>query len=260
MKFLTRQKKIWFLLLFILLVAGAFFLAEGLRNQYSFVSPKRGLIVEAIYGLGRVKTHRKYEVKIGVMSKIVNTYVDEGAKAKKGDKLVKFSDFETVTAPFDGTVTKLNFREPEMVFPNTIVLTLEDLRNRYIEVSLEQEGALRVRPGQDAKVLFESIRGFSYKGEVETVFPKEEEFLVHIEIPELTPNILPGMTADVTIDVARDENALLIPVESVSNGTALIRRDGKKLKVPVRIGSVDGNWAQVLDGDIRPGDEALVKE
>ena len=101
---------------------------------------------------------------------------------------------------------------------------MEDLADKYIEVSLEQEGALRVKEGQQVKILFESLRGNVFKGKVQAIFPKNEEFITHIEVEGLGAEVLPGMTADVSITVSTHDDALLVPVSGVSNGVVLVKR------------------------------------
>ena len=231
------------------------------RNQYEYISPKRGKIVEAIYGLGKVKSRRQYDVKIGVMSKVKKVYVQEGQKVKKGDSLLAFDDSGIFKAPFNGTVTNIAFQPPQTVLPQVTALSMEDLADKYIEVSLEQEGALRVKEGQEVKVLFESLRGNVFKGLVTAIFPKNDEFITHIEVEALGPEVLPGMTADVSITVSTHDDALLIPVSGISNGIALVKRQSdKKEKVTIKIGSVDGAWAEVLEGDIRMTDKIVIKK
>ena len=89
---------------------------------------------------------------------------------------------------------------------------------------------------------------------------KDNEFLTHISVEGLKRNVIPGMTADVSIIVGKQKNALLVPVSGLSNGHLLIKRDDKKRKVLVKIGGVDGDWAEVLDGDILESDLVLIKE
>src|SRR5690606_24266453 len=129
------------------------------RSQYTFVSPRQGEVVEAIYGLGKVKTHHKYEIKLGVMTNVQKVFVQEGELVQKGEPLIQFTDSPIFRAPFTGTVTRIEAEAPETVFPQTTILTLEDLDDKYIEVSLEQKDVLKVKKGQKAHVLFESIRG-----------------------------------------------------------------------------------------------------
>lgn len=244
----------------IVLIVGSL-VTYKVRNKYDYISPKRGKIIEAIYGLGKVKSRRQYEVKIGVMSKVKKVYVQEGEKVKKGQSLLAFDDSGIFRAPFDGTVTSIAFQPPQTVLPQTTALSMEDLSDKYIEVSLEQEGALRVREGQEVKVLFESLRGNVFRGTVKAIFPKNDEFITHIEVEGLGNEVLPGMTADVSITVSTHDNALLVPASAITNGIVLVKRgNDKKEKVSIKIGSVDGAWAEVLEGDIRMSDKVITKK
>ena len=229
------------------------------KNRYVFVSPKKGEIIEAIYGMDKVKSHRSYDVKVGVMTKVKKVFVKEGQPVKKGDSLIQFTDSAVFKAPFAGTVTRVVYNEPETVLPQSTALTIQDLDHKYLDVSLDQEGALRVIKSQMAKILFESVRGERFNGAFEAIFPKDDEFITHIKVEGLGKNVLPGMTGDVAINVAKKENALLIPLAGVSNGKVLIRRNDKKQKIAAKVGGVDGEWAEVLEGDIQDGDEVLIE-
>jgi multidrug efflux pump subunit AcrA (membrane-fusion protein) len=226
-------------------------------NQVEYVNPRYGPIDEAIYGLGKVKTDRVYEVKLGVIKTVERIYVREGMSVKKGDRLVKFDGDLVFKAPFNGTVTLVAFNEKQSVFPQQPVVRVEDLNTKYIEVSLEQQGALRVRPGLPVRVVFESIRGEVLKGKVSAIFSRNEEFLAHINVP-LADNILPGMTADVAIQVSHKDRALLVPLSAITDGRVRVKRDGKRKTIKLTIGSIDGNWAEVTGGDISVNDEVLV--
>ncbi|MBD3670544.1 MAG: efflux RND transporter periplasmic adaptor subunit [Gammaproteobacteria bacterium] len=216
-------------------------------------------MVEAIYGLGKVKTDNFYEIKLGVINTVQELYVREGDKVSQGDKLVRMESNTVFRAPFDGTVTLIAFRESQSVFPQQTILRLEDLTNKYIEVSLEQQGALRVQKGQPVRVVFESVRGNVLNGQVDSIFPRNDEFLVHVRVKGLGDNVLPGMTADVSIEVGHKENVLLVPLSGISSGRVRVRRDDRTVVVPLKIGGVDGNWAEVVEGDIQAGDQIIVQ-
>lgn len=222
-------------------------------------TPKRGEIVEAIYALGKVKARRQFELKIGILSTVERVFVREGQVVKAQSPLIKMTDSGIFRAPYDGIVTLVNVDEGEPAAPNVPVLRLDDDSDKYIEVSLEQQGALRVQTGQKAEIVFESLRGEKLQGKVASLFSRNDEFLAHIEVDGgLKPNVLPGMTADVAITIGRRDNTLLIPVSAVSNGFVIAVRDGKRRKVPVQIGAVDGQMAEVVGGDITENDQVVV--
>lgn len=252
---MSRRLVFSVLLVFLVIAATAVYFA---RPKSEFASPKRGEIVEAIYGLGKVKARRQVEIKIGVLSTVQDVYVKEGDTVAKGSPLIRFSDAAAFRSPLAGTVTLVAADPGETVSPQTPVIRVEDLTDRYIEVSLEQQGALRVRKGLPAEVVFETLRNEKLTGEVTALFSKNEEFLAHIEVPGLKPNILPGMTADVAIVVGRKGDALLVPLGAVANGNVIVKRDRKREKIPVKIGGIDGQWAEVVEGDIRMDDQIVV--
>lgn len=256
-----KHHKIWFFIITpIAILLGAYLGFSIKNNNVEYVSPKTGDITESIYGLGKVKTDQVYEVKIAVIKTLEKRYVKEGDFVEKGAKLVRLQDNLIFNAPFSGTVSYIAFNEAQSVFPQQTVLRLEDLSHRYIEVSLEQQGALRVRKGQAVRILFESIRGEQLSGTVTSIFARNEEFLAHISVDGLNDNILPGMTADVAIEVGTKKDAMLVPLSSVSNGRIKILRDDKRQTLTVTIGGVDGNWAEITEGDLKADDQIIIKK
>lgn len=232
---------------------------QNQKTKFQKVSPHIGEIIEAIYGLGTVKTDQKYEVKVGVITTLKNVFVKEGDNIEEGNPLVHFEGIGPFFSPFSGTVTNVFYQKGETVLPQISVLKLENLKKLYIEVSLEQDGALRVRPGQKAIVIFESIRNLKHEGVVRSIFPKNDEFIARIEVENLTKNILTGMTADVAIEVGRHKDALLIPVASIQDGKIIVERNGKKIKEQVEIGKMDAVWAQVVSKNITVSDILFIK-
>jgi multidrug efflux pump subunit AcrA (membrane-fusion protein) len=169
--------------------------------KIAVVQEKKGPIIHAVYGLGTVTPHRIYQLKVAVPSQLEEIYVEEGRAISKGSPLVRT---ETIfRAPFSGTITSLPYKTGEMVFPQTSILTLTDLSNLYVVVSLEQEAALLVKKGQSVIVSFENMRDARFTGHVTAIFSNDTQFLVHVEGITFPPNILPGMTCDVAIEISK---------------------------------------------------------
>lgn len=253
------KKKIFAIVAISLILLGFVFLTLRFKTaSQETISPRRGSIVEAIYALGKVKTRMHYELKLGILMTVQKVYVREGDPVKKGDPLAQFSDSGVFRSPFDGVVTLVAINEGESAAPSIPLLRVDDLSQKYVEVSLEQQGALRVRKGQAAEVVFESVRGVKLPGKVSALFSKNDEFLANIEVEGLGENVLPGMTADVSIIVGRHENALLIPAKAVSNGQVVVLRDKRKVKLPVTIGAIDGQMAEVTSDNLTEQDQIIV--
>jgi macrolide-specific efflux system membrane fusion protein len=241
-----------------LTIAGATFFLR--RSSGTLSDPlKMSTIIQSVYGIGTVTALRSYQIKPGVISTIDDIYVEEGDEVKKGDKLIKIES-SIYRAPFDGTITSLPFRIGENIFSQTPILSLVNLTERYLVVSLEQQGALRVLRGQRAIISFDSLRDQNYDGIVESVYSSDSNFLARINVSSLPKRILPDMTADVAITLTEKTNVLVVPVEALVNGHIWIKR-GKALPKLTKIstGIVDSAFAEVISGDVRVGDRVLLK-
>lgn len=230
------------------------------RNDGALSEPiKRGTIAESVYGIGTVTATRSFQLKTAVPSAIRRLYVKEGDRVSQGQLLVELQDVSLFRAPFAGTVTSLPLKVGETVFAQSVILELADLQDRYLTVSLEQRGAIRVRPGQQARISFENMRGETYQGMVESVYSRGNDFLVRIDVSKLPPQILPGMTADVAIEIATRKDALLVPAAAIDNGTVRVKRErAKPVSVPIQVGVVDGAVAEIVSGEISEGDRLVL--
>lgn len=228
------------------------------KKDYEIIHPSRGPIHETVYGLGKVKSHERYEVIVGVISNVTKLYVDEGDEVKKGDLIIKLENGGPFVAPFNGTITMVSVRTGEIAVPQRPLVRLEDLNDTYLELSLEQESALRVRKGQPAKISFESIRNKVLIGKVSSVFSREDEFLVHVQVEGLDPGVLPGMTADVSIEIGKISDALLVPAKAVTNGFVTVRRKHKWVKEQVEAGHMNNQSIEILSKNLTTNDELRV--
>lgn len=258
---IKRLSTRWFLLVPIGMVAALFLVAlQYNESKTREVAPRRGTVFEAVYGLGTVMASRTFVLRTGVTTEVRRFFVKAGDSVKKGDPLVVLGEQGAVKAPFDGVVTQVTYKEGEIVFAQVPILKIEDFSDRYVQVSLEQQGALRVRKGLKARLIFESLRGKRFDGTIRSVFPSDGQFLSDIQVEGLPSEILPGMIADVAIEVAQKDGVQMIPLSSVSEGRVIVKRsDGKKEKISVEIGVVDGAWAELISPSLGPQDRVLDK-
>ncbi len=228
------------------------------RTRYDTESARRGDIVEAVYGIGTVTTEKTFTARAPIPVRIVKVYVVEGAEVLADDPLLRLDSGATIRAPISGKLTQLLVHKGETVAPSQALLEVQDLSSRYVRLLLDQESALRVLPGQQVKFAFESLRGNRYDGEVKFVYPSSGRFVVRIDSDALPPEILPGMAADVAIEVNRRKNGLLVPIATIRDGVVQVLREGRRQKIQVKVGAVEGNWVEILEGDIRMDDELIV--
>jgi membrane fusion protein, macrolide-specific efflux system len=222
---------------------------------------QRGEIIESVYGIGTVTANRIYRIMPGVVNTIREVFVKEGDSVKKGQKLIG-NDAYDYHAPFDGTVTSLPYKIGENVFPQIPILTLVDMQDRYLVVSMEQQGALRVQRGQRVKMSFDSVREQNYDGVVSAVYSNDNNFLARIDIGTLPVRILPGMTADVAIAITQHDNVVLVPVAALEHGKYVWVKQNHRIprRIEVKTGIIDKAMAEIISGDVEIGDRLLIRK
>jgi len=258
-----KSKKLIIIISVICIFIVATFLWNHFKQKPEALHPKEASIVEAVYGLGTVGSTKEFSVKFAIPVGIREVLVKEGQEVKKNSPLLITDENVVVRAPFTGTVTHINHRVGETIFPQIPILTIVDLKDLFVEVSLEQQGALKVRPSLVAKLTFESLAQEAVSGVVTSVLPSQDQFLAHIEVKNLPSQVLPGMSADVAIIIAQKDKAILIPKGVVANGSVLIRKagDSKKIeKIQLKMGLSDGEYVEVISPKLDLNDEIVIEQ
>lgn len=226
------------------------------RNET--VHPIKGNIVEAVYGLGIIKSENTYHAKAAIVSSVADFFVSEGQDVKKGERLFITDQGSIYKAPFDGKITDIPVTVGENLFPQTLILSLIDLQHLYLEVSLEQQAAMRLSKGVKAEVTFEFFRNKKLIGEISSIYPKNDQFVAKVLLQEWPAGVLPGMSADVAFEVAQKQNVLLIPTKAIANGHILIKRDDKKQKLKVQMGLADEDKTEIIAPELFLSDEIIL--
>ena len=238
------------------LVAAAVLLVARIRARPATVelALKKTDIVRTVYGLGTVQAEKTYHLRIGIAANIVKLYVREGDIVSKGARLVEFDQIPVMTAPFNGTVTAVSFKEGEAAFPGNSILTITDLSRNYITASLDEKAAVLIKQKQKTRIAFDGLPGKTYAGTVTSVYPSDGQFIVKVESAEMPAEILPGMSADLAIEAGTKSGVYVAPIRAVREGKVTLFRNGKKHTVPVQLGLTQGESVEIISPEINDGD------
>lgn len=258
MRDLIRRR--WYLVLPIAAVLAVTLVKIARQPAEKEITLKLAESTEAIYGLASVQANRVFTLKIGIASNIRRLYVSEGDSVKRGAKLVEFDDFPTMTTPIAGTVAGIYFKEGETVFPQNKVMTVIDLADRTLALDLEEQGAILVRKGQKCRVSFESLRDKAFVGEVKAIFPYENQFRALLTLKDMPPEILPGMTADVAIEVGKGKKSFFVPAAAVEAGEITVKQGGKTRRLKVQTANAAGGALELQSAELKEGDVVVFKE
>ena len=253
-----KLKKIALTILAISALGASAFFYRKFSSQ-EMVKPKFGDVVESIYGLGTVTADQIYHLRSGTTLNVRKLFVKEGDLVRLNDPLVRL-DANIMRSQISGTVTSVACKDGELVPPQLAIVTVTNLDKLILEVSLEQQSVLRVKKGQSVFISFESLRNEKFEGTVSSIYPRDSQFIVRIELKKWPSGVLPNMTADVAILVGKKTKVLLIPIRSINAGQVTRIRDGKKERLVVKLGVIDGEWGEVISENIVESDELVTRK
>lgn len=174
-------------------------------------------------------------------------------------------------SPISGIVTKRFMKPGESIRFETVglpILSLVDTSALRVRAEIDETDVAKVAVGQRAYIRADAYREEVFTGRVvhiapslgrKTLFSDEPAEKRDTEILEvlidLDPSARPlkiGLRVEVTIEVLRKENVLVVPARAVihKDGRAFVLKRTPKgwREHPVRVGATDGVNTEVLDG------------
>jgi len=138
----------------------------------------------------------------------------------------------TIVSPTDGSITALNSRLGERVvgtsqFAGTEVMRIADLSRMEAQVNVNENDVVRVKVGDVARISVDAWPDQKIKGVVREIastattnFAGTQEevtyFLVKISISDPDVTLRPGMSTTADIETETVENAVAVPIQSVT--------------------------------------------
>jgi multidrug efflux pump subunit AcrA (membrane-fusion protein) len=122
--------------------------------------------------------------------------------------------------------------------------------------------------GQSVRITLDSFPGsLSWKGKVAEIDPAGTSiggnvyYKTKIVFTEPDEQVKVGMTANVYIEIASREDALLVPISAVKteSGTRVVEvvRDGVAVSVPVTVGIESKGMVEIISG-LTPGEQVAL--
>ena len=175
----------------------------------------------------------------------------------------------SVTAPFAGIVARRSVELGEFVQKGTLLYELVALDPLEAIFSLTELDTERVRLGQTISLSVGAFPDRTFSGVVRfispTVDPATRTLRIKAEVDNAEGLLRPGLFARVSLGVAKRENVLMVPAESLlqrADGVSVYRvlgddpSEGRVERVSVQPGSEFGSLVEVR-GDLREGDRIV---
>jgi multidrug efflux pump subunit AcrA (membrane-fusion protein) len=236
---------------------------------------EKGNILARISETGHLQAKTTVRVKANATGTVLSLKVKPGDKVRAGDVLAiiqpgrpgeQFKPSE-VTAPMSGVVIDTNVQEGDTVTSGlseysggTLIMTLADLKEMLVALSINEVDISSVRLGQRAEVSLDALGGRTFTASVWQLSPLAHvpsgsainAFDAAVRILGTHDVLLPGMSARVDLVIQEKTGVLTLPVEAVfvdgdKNLVYLKTAKGMEEK-QVSIGASDNDRVEITGG------------
>jgi HlyD family secretion protein len=202
--------------------------------------------------------------------------------------------YTKIASPVDGTVVSRNVTTGQTVAASfqtpTLFLIATDLTKMEVDTNVSESDIGNIRVGSPATFNVEAYPERQFAGTVSQVrqAPQTVQNVVTYDVVVSAANpgeaLKPGMTATVRVITDARNNVLRVPDQALrytpggvaatsgaeaagpvgdgaaDNASVWVLRNGRPVRVPVSVGLDDDTNAEIVKGDLQPGDQAIVSE
>lgn len=268
-----KKKRKWLKWVIILAIAAVFaawlmMFSKGTQSAvYTDVQAVTGDL-ETYYNFdGLVKAKRTQTITSAQAGTVRTVYVRQNEQVKKGAKLYRLDDGETVQADMAGEVTGLYIEEGSVVSAGETTAQIIDMSSLEVELKVDEYDVAAVTPGMPVQISVLATGG-QFTGSV-TALDKngtasgDLSYYTAMVALESGEGVYPGMQISAKILREKAENAVLLRQDAIQfdeyNKPYVYMRgaDGKEVvQVGISVGASDGIYCEITDG-LKAGDTVL---
>ncbi|MGL6266320.1 MAG: efflux RND transporter periplasmic adaptor subunit, partial [Chitinophagaceae bacterium] len=160
-----------------------------------------------------------------------------------------------IRAPYSGKLGLKNISPGAYISPNNILTTINQVDQLKIEFSIPEKYSSQIKNGMEINFSVEGSPGL-YKAAISATESSVEQNTRNLKIRAIVKSgdryLIPGNFAKVEIILGKNENAIMIPTQSVipiARGKQVVTlKDGQVVFKPVITGVRDSSSVQVIDG------------
>jgi RND family efflux transporter MFP subunit len=166
-----------------------------------------------------------------------------------------------VLAPFDGVVTERRIEKGDLISAGSgserNLFSVAQSKTLRIQVTVPQNYAVELQPGQDAEVTLRERSGEVFHGKIartaESITTATRTLLTEVQVDNSSGRLLPGMYAEVKFTLPRSHPVVLIPGSALvanAQGTtvAQVGPDRRVHLTTVQAGRDLGTEVEILSG------------
>ena len=171
----------------------------------------------------------------------------------------------TITAPFEGTVTGLNVVQGESVAPLKPIMRIIGSDGLVVKISVPENEIGKVQVGDEAQILIPALSDRRYQGTViersMTASLLTHSYPVKVRIGQPDEDLLPGMVGKVVLQSDLNKG-IIVPANAVllnNEGKFVwVADDGRATRRHITVSGYSGNGVVVNEG-LKMGDVVIVE-
>jgi membrane fusion protein, multidrug efflux system len=221
---------------------------------------KRWELANEVY----LKQDALWKQNIGSEIQLLSAKNNKEALDKTLATIQRSRELYQVKSPIDGVVDECMVKVGQAAAPGIPMATVVNFSKLKVKVDAPETYAGKIRQGNSVVVLFPDLKKevsskISYIGAA--VNPANRTFKVEIPIRANEAGLLPNMATTVRVINYSNGNAIAVPINLIQKDLSntdfiLVESAGRAKKMPVKVGQMYGEKAEILSG-LKTGDRII---
>ncbi len=172
--------------------------------------------------------------------------------------------YANVVAPISGVVAQRSIKPGNFVQINTPIFRIVDTSRLEATLNVPERELETLKAGLPVNLQVDALPGKTFQGSVDRVAPVVDSGSGTFRVICAFQGgglLQPGMFGRMQIDYDHRANALVVPrialLDDEGDPAVFAIRKGKAVRVPVKLGYLDGAWAEIRSG-VRLGEQVVV--
>ena len=234
--------------------------ATGILRRKASCRSRRTISTKAAY--------QSQQAQLAALDKAIAASKSAVASAEANlGRLREMQAYKLVKAPFEGVITVRNVDSGALISAgSTLLYRIAQIGTLRTYVNVPQADADSVKIGQTAKLTVANMPGHVFLGHVArtsgALDPATRTLLVEVQVPNTAGDLLPGMYADVDLNIPVVDPPISLPADALvvrSDGTqvAVVRPDDTVHFQKIEIARDYGDHID-LAGGLKAGDRVIL--
>ncbi len=142
-----------------------------------------------------------------------------------------------IVSPISGTIAQSDFIPGQVVGGSDVIAKVVDFSSFRFDTDIDEADISKVSVGQPAEVTLDAFEDKTYNGTVSEIIPQTKTtsngatvITVKIDLGDLAIAPVNGLSGQASIILAKDKNALTIPLEALRDDNTVVVRENGVLK------------------------------